>query len=85
MEQLVVVRPSKKKLVGAESFFRKFYGREGGFYLFFFDSEVLMLKYDKAYPYLLSLLHSSVQAYHIKHKHHIGTQKTYVFGQLIET
>ena len=30
------------------SFFQKFYGREGGFYLrfFFFDSEVLMLKYN---------------------------------------
>ena len=42
----------------------------------FSDSEVLILKYNKTYPYLLSLLHPSVQAYHINHKNHIGTQKT---------
>ena len=43
------------------SFFQKFYGREEGFYFYyFFDSEVLMLKYNKTYPYLLSFLHPSV-------------------------
>ena len=31
-----------------------------------------MLKYNKTYPYLFSLLHPSVQAYHIKHKPHIA-------------
>ena len=44
-----------------------------------------MPKYNKTYPYLLSFLHPSVQAYYIIHKHHIETQKTYVFGQLIQT
>ena len=44
-----------------------------------------MLKYNKTYPNLLSFLHPSVQAYYIIHKHHIGMQKTYVFGQLIQT
>ena len=49
-------------------------GREVSIY-FFFDSEVLMLKYNKTYPYLLSFLHPSVQAYYIIYKHHIGMQK----------
>ena len=31
------------------SFFQKFYGWEGGFY---FEVEILMLKYNKSYPYL---------------------------------
>ena len=38
-------------------------GRE--VFISIFDSDVLMLKYNKTYPYLLSLLHPSVQAYHI--------------------
>ena len=63
-----MIRPSKKNNWLA-SFFQKFYGQEGGFY-FFFDSEVLMPKYNKTYPYLLSFLHPSVQAYYIIHKHH---------------
>ena len=46
-------------------------GRENFFVFCFFDLEVLMLKYNKTYPYLLSLLHPSVQAYHIIYKHHI--------------
>ena len=46
------------------SFFQKFYGREEGFYFYyFFDSEVLMLKYNKTYPYLLSFLHPSVTTF----------------------
>ena len=52
---------------------------------FFFDLEVLMLKYNKTYPYLLLFLQPSVQAYYIIHKHLIGMQKTLVFGQLIQT
>ena len=44
-----------------------------------------MLKYNKTYPYLLSFLHPSVQVYYIVHKHHIGMQKTKIFGQLIQT
>ena len=48
-----------KKKIGLRPFFRNFtVGREG-----FFDLEVLMLKYNKIYPYLLSLLHPSVQVY----------------------
>ena len=39
-------------------------GREGFLILFFLTGEVLMLKYNKTYAYLLSLLHASVQAYH---------------------
>ena len=52
-------------------------GREV-FILFLFDLEVVMLKYNKTYPYLLSCLHPSVKAYYIIHKHHIGMQKTEV-------
>ena len=38
-----IIRPSKKKKKWLPSFFQKFYGREGGFYLYFiFDSEVLI-------------------------------------------
>ena len=59
------IRPSKKKNWLA-SLFQKFYGRGGGFS--FFDSEVLMLKYNKTYRYLLSFLYPSVQAYCIIHK-----------------
>ena len=77
-------RPSKKSNRFA-SFFQKFYGREEGFLFLFFDSEVLMLKYSKTYPYLLSFLYPSDQTYYIMHKHHIGTQKTQVFGQLFQT
>ena len=37
------------------------------------------------FHYLLSFLHPSVQAYCITHiKHHIGMQKTKIFGQLIQ-
>ena len=50
-------------------------GREV-FIFIFYDSEVLMLKHNKTYPYLLSFLHPSVQAYYIIHRHHTGTQKT---------
>ena len=42
-----------------ESFFQKFMVGREVFILFFFDSEVLMLKYNKTYPYLLSLLYPS--------------------------
>ena len=38
------------------------------FFIFYFEAEVLMLKYNKTYPYLLSFLHPSVQVYYIKHK-----------------
>ena len=80
-------RPCKKKNWLA-SFFQKFYGRKGGFFIFiifYFQAEVLMLKYNKTYHYLLSFLHPSVQAYCITHiKHHIGMQKTKIFGQLIQ-
>ena len=69
-------------------FFQKFYGRKGGFFIFiifYFQAEVLMLKYNKTYHYLLSFLHPSVQTYCITHiKHHIGMQKTKIFGQLIQ-
>ena len=59
------------------SFFQKFYGREGGFYFYFFDSEVLIGRNtSKTHPYLLLFLHPSVQAFYIIHKHHNGTQKT---------
>ena len=55
--------------------------------LFFFNLEVLMLKYtcNKTYPYLLSFLHPSVQAHYIIHNYHFGMQKTQVFRQLIQT
>ena len=62
-------------------------GREVFLFLlfFYFQAEVLMLKYNKTYHYLLSFLHPSVQAYCITHtKHHIGMQKTKIFGQLIQ-
>ena len=56
------------------------------FLFFYFEAEVLMLKYNKtSYPYLLSFLYPSVQAHHIIHKHHNGTQKTQVFGWLIQS
>ena len=77
-----------KKKNWLASFFQKFYGRKGGFFIFiifYFQAEVLMLKYNKTYHYLLSFLHPSVQAYCITHiKHHIGMQKTKIFGQLIQ-
>ena len=66
---------AEKKKNWLASFSQKFYGREGGFY-FYFEAEVLMLKYNKTYPYLLSFLHASAQAYHIIHKHCNGMQKT---------
>ena len=62
-------------------------GREVFLFLlfFYFQAEVLMLKYNKTYHYLLSFLHPSVQAYCITHiKHHIGMQKTKIFGQLMQ-
>ena len=69
-----------KKYNWLVSFFQKFYGREGGFY--FFESEVLMLKYNKTYPYLLlkynktypyllSFLHPSVRVFTINTRHFI--------------
>ena len=59
-------------------------GREA--FVFYFEAEVLMLKYNKAYLYLLSFLHPSVQTYYIIiHKHHFGMQKTKDFRQLIQT
>ena len=57
------VKPSKK--YGWRPFC-KILRSEGGS---FFDSEVLILKYSKTYPYLLSLLDPSVQTYNIIHKH----------------
>ena len=43
-------------------FFRNFkVGREAFIFIFCFEAEVLMLKYNKTYPYLLSFLHPSVQ------------------------
>ena len=33
-------------------------GREVFIFIFYFEMEVLMLKYNKTYPYLLSFLHS---------------------------
>ena len=73
---LYCFRPSKKNNWLA-SFFQKFYGREGGFYFYFFDSEVLIGRNtSKTHPYLLLFLHPSVQAFYIIHKHHNGTQKT---------
>ena len=48
------LRPSKKNWLAP--FFERFYGRK-----VFFDSEVLMQKYNKTHPYLFSLnmLHRS--------------------------
>ena len=54
------LRPSKKKKNWLASLF---------LLLVFLDSDVLMLKYSKTYPYLLSFLHPSVQeAYYIINK-----------------
>ena len=39
-----------------------------------------MLKYNKTYPYLLSFLHPSVQAYYIIHKHHIAERRKHKFS-----
>ena len=66
------------------SFFQRFYGWEGGV---FFDSEVLMLKYNKTYNKVFTVIivsQSSGKPYHLHvHKHHIGMQIWSVFGQLI--
>ena len=51
-------------------------GSEVFIFYFYFLAEVLMLKYNKTYPYLLLFLHPSVQAYYIIYKHDIGKQKT---------
>ena len=40
-------------------------GRKVFIFVFYFEAEVLMPKYNKTYPYLLWFLHPSVQAYHI--------------------
>ena len=40
-------------------------GRKVFIFVFYFEEEVLMPKYNKTYPYLLWFLHPSVQAYHI--------------------
>ena len=80
-------RPCKKKEL-VSVLFSEILWSEGGFFIFiifYFQAEVLMLKYNKTYHYLLSFLHPSVQAYCITHiKHHIGMQKTKIFGQLIQ-
>ena len=57
------------------SFFQKFYGWEGGVFLLY------LLNYSETYPYLLSLLHPSVQAYHIINNSGIRKQYWSVFGQ----
>ena len=53
--------------------------REVFIFIFYFEADVLMLKYNKTYPYLLSLFHSSVQAYYIIHKH-IGMHRKHKFS-----
>ena len=50
-------------------------GQEVFIFIFYFEVEVLMLKYNKTYPYLLPFLHPSVLAYYVIHKHHIRTQR----------
>ena len=40
-------------------------GRKVFIFIFYFEAEVLMPKYNKTYSYLLSFLHPSVQEYHI--------------------
>ena len=83
---LLLGHVKKKELVSV--LFSEILWSEGGFFIFiifYFQAEVLMLKYNKTYHYLLSFLHPSDQAYCITHiKHHIGMQKTKIFGQLIQ-
>ena len=57
------------------------------FIYLFFDLEVLMLKYNKTYPYLLSLLHPSVQVYYsISYINIILECRKHIkFRQLIQT
>ena len=38
--------------------------REDFIFIFCFEADVAMLKYNKKYPYLLSFLHPSVHAYY---------------------
>ena len=76
LNSTVIFKPSKKK-IGLRPFFRNFMvGREILIFIFYFEAEFLMLKYNKTYPYILLFLHRSVQAYYTVHKHHLGIQKT---------
>ena len=62
-------------------------GRSLVLFIYFFDLEILMLKYNKTYPYLLSLLHPSVQVYYsISYINIILECRKHIkFRQLIQT
>ena len=55
-------------------------GRKVFILIFYFEAEVLMLKYNKTYPYLLSFLHPSVPRHTISYINIVMERRIHKFS-----